>query len=81
VAFVVTFPLVFAASTFTSTATMPAWLRTFANAQPVTQVINALRSLTQGTGSAARPVIYALAWSAGIFVVTATMATRRFRNM
>jgi ABC-2 type transport system permease protein len=81
VAFVVTFPLVFAASTFTSTETMPAWLKTFANAQPVTHVINALRALTQGTGSAEGPVLYALAWSAGIFVVAATLATRRFRNM
>jgi ABC-2 type transport system permease protein len=81
VAFVVTFPLVFAASTFTSTETMPAWLKTFANAQPVTHVINALRALSQGTGSAKGPVLYALAWSAGIFVVAATLATRRFRNM
>jgi ABC transporter DrrB family efflux protein len=81
VAFVVTFPLVFAASTFTSTETMPAWLRAFANAQPVTQVINALRALTQGTGSAQQPVLYALAWSVGIFIFAATLATRRFRTV
>jgi len=80
-AFVVTFPLVFAASTFTSTETMPDWLRTFANAQPVTNVIDALRALTQGTGSAERPVLYALAWSAGILIVAATLATRRFRHV
>jgi hypothetical protein len=60
---------------------MPTWLRTFADAQPVTHVINALRVLTQGTGGARRPVLYALAWSAGIFVVAATAATRRFRNV
>jgi len=81
VAFVVTFPLVFAASTFTATDTMPAWLRTFANAQPVTQVIDALRALTQGTGSAHDAVLHSLAWSAGIFVVAATVATRRFRRV
>ena len=80
-AFVVTFPLVFAASTFTSTDTMPGWLRTFANVQPVTHVINALRALTQGTGSAEGPVLHALAWSAGILIVSATAATRRFRNV
>jgi ABC-2 type transport system permease protein len=80
-AFVVTFPLVFAASTFTSTDTMPGWLRTFANGQPVTHVINALRALTQGTGSAEGPVLHALAWSAGILVVSATLATRRFRQI
>jgi ABC transporter DrrB family efflux protein len=81
VAFVVTFPLVFAASTFTSTATMPGWLKTFADAQPVTHVINALRTLTQGTGPAERPVLYALAWSAGILVVAAALAIRRFRRV
>jgi ABC-type multidrug transport system permease subunit len=81
VAFVVTFPLVFAASTFTSTDTMPAWLRTFANAQPVTQVINALRALTQGTGSAHQAVLYSLAWSAGILIFAATVASRRFRHV
>jgi ABC transporter DrrB family efflux protein len=78
--FVVTFPLVFAASTFTSTDTMPHWLRAFADAKPVTSVIDALRVLTQGTGPAQRPVLSALAWSTGILVVAATLATRRFRE-
>ncbi|HEY2702316.1 MAG TPA: ABC transporter permease [Candidatus Dormibacteraeota bacterium] len=78
--FMVIFPLVFAASTFTSTETMPDWLRTFANAQPVTQVIDALRALTQGSGSAEGPMLSALAWSAGILVVSATLAIRRFRS-
>jgi ABC transporter DrrB family efflux protein len=80
-AFVVTFPLVFAASTFTSTETMPDWLRTFADAQPVTNVINALRALTEGTGSAEQPMLHALAWSAGILIVAATLALRRFREI
>jgi ABC-2 type transport system permease protein len=80
-AFVVTFPLVFAASTFTSTDTMPDWLRTFADAQPVTSVIDALRALTEGTGSAEQPMLHALAWSAGILVVAATLALRRFREV
>jgi ABC transporter DrrB family efflux protein len=78
-AFSITFPLVFAASTFTSTETMPDWLRAFANAQPVTNVIDALRALTQGTGSVQGPTIQALAWSAGILIVAATLALRRFR--
>jgi ABC transporter DrrB family efflux protein len=79
-AFLVTFPFVFAASTFTSTATMPSWLRTFADGQPVTRVVNALRALMDGTGSAGRPALYALAWSAGILVVAASLAIWRFRK-
>jgi ABC-2 type transport system permease protein len=79
--FVVTFPLVFAASTFTSTETMPDWLRAFANAQPVTHVIDALRALNEGTGSAAAPAIQALVWSGAILAVAATLALRRFRTV
>jgi ABC transporter DrrB family efflux protein len=80
-AFLVTFPFVFAASTFTSTATMPPWLRTFADNQPVTRVVDALRALMDGTAPAGRPALYALAWSAGIFVVAAGLATWRFRKI
>jgi ABC-type multidrug transport system permease subunit len=79
-AFMITFPLVFAASTFTSTATMPSWLQTFADHQPVTRVVDALRALTEGSGWAGRPTLYALAWSLGIVIVAATLATWRFRR-
>jgi ABC transporter DrrB family efflux protein len=80
-AFIITFPLVFAASTFTSTSTMPSWLRTFADAQPVTRVVNALRTLSVGSGWPERQVLYALAWSLGILIVTSTLATWRFRKV
>jgi ABC transporter DrrB family efflux protein len=77
--FMLTFPLVFASSAFTSTETMPGWLRWFANAQPVTQVANALRSLTHGD-PAHSAIAHAIAWSIGIFVVSASLATWRFRK-
>jgi ABC-2 type transport system permease protein len=77
--FMITFPLVFASSAFTSTATMPGWLRTFADAQPVTHVANALRALTHGD-PAKSSVMHALVWSVGILVVSATLATWRFRK-
>ena len=79
-AFVLTMPLVFAASTFTSTASMPGWLSAFAGTQPVTQVIDALRALTQGTGSAEPAALEALAWSAVILGVSVILALRRFRS-
>jgi ABC-2 type transport system permease protein len=80
-AFALTFPLVFAASTFTSTNTMPRWVRAFADAQPVTHVVDAIRALTQGTGPAAHSAFAALAWSAGLLIVAATIAVRRFRTI
>jgi ABC transporter DrrB family efflux protein len=78
---VIAFPLVFAASTFTSTASMPHWLRAFAEHQPVSYTANAIRALMQGTGPVERPALYAFAWSAGIIVVAATVATRRFKKI
>ena len=77
--FMLTFPLVFASSAFTSTATMPDWLRAFADAQPVTAVANALRALTNG-GAVEHSMIHAVAWSCGILIVAATLATWRFRK-
>jgi ABC-2 type transport system permease protein len=78
--FVVTFPLVFASSIFTSPATFPGWLRAFADAQPVTRVTNALRELTSGASSA-HALPSALDWSLGILVVSAALATWRFRRL
>jgi ABC transporter DrrB family efflux protein len=79
-AFVVTFPLVFASSIYAAPATMPTWLRDFANNQPVSKVVDALRGLTQTRTLQLRPVLYAVLWSLGILVVAAALATRRFRR-
>ena len=79
--FLLTFPLVFAASTFTSTEFMPRVLRSFAEAQPVTQVANALRDLTHGTGAAGPAALHAIVWSVGILVAAATLATWKFRKI
>jgi ABC-2 type transport system permease protein len=78
---VIAFPLVFAASTFTSPASMPAWLRAFAERQPVSYTADAIRGLMVCTGPVERPALYAAAWSAGIIVVAATLATRRFKKV
>jgi ABC-2 type transport system permease protein len=77
----VTFPLVFAASTFTSTQYMPGALRAFANAQPVTHVANALRELTHGHGFAVHDALTAIAWSVGILVVAAALSSWKFRKI
>ena len=42
------FPLTFVSSAFVPIATMPGWLQVFANNQPVTLVINAMRSMALG---------------------------------
>jgi ABC transporter DrrB family efflux protein len=71
--------LVFTSSTLVSVATMPGWLEAFANVNPVTALVDALRALCLG-GPAARPVLEALAWIAGLLVVTVPAASVCYRR-
>jgi ABC-2 type transport system permease protein/oleandomycin transport system permease protein len=58
---------------------MPGWLQTFADINPVTVTVNALRALTLG-GPTARPVLEALAWIVGILLVFVPLAVNRYRR-
>jgi len=71
--------LVFASNAFVSTATMPGPLRAYANHQPVTATVTAVRSLTIG-GPVTHDVLIALAWCLGIVAVFAPLAVRRYRR-
>jgi ABC transporter DrrB family efflux protein len=71
--------LVFTSSTLVPVATMPGWLQAFANINPVTALVDALRALCLG-GPAARPVLEALAWIAGLLVVTVSAASVCYRR-
>jgi ABC transporter DrrB family efflux protein len=78
-AFPVLAPLVFASSAFVPVESMPGWLQSFASHQPVTITVNAVRALTIG-GPTARPVLEALAWIVGIFLVFSTISVRLYRR-
>ena len=76
------FPLLFASSAFVPVASMPGWLQAFAKHQPVTQVVNGARSLMVGGvlhDSAA--VVQALLWCAGLLVILAPIAVRKYRKV
>ncbi len=73
-------PLVFASSAFVPTATMPDWLRAFADNQPVSEVVDAVRVLTIG-GPASTQVPTAVAWIVGIVAVAAPLAVARYRRV
>ena len=66
--FAVVFPLTFVSSAFVPTDTMPDWMRVFAENQPMTHVVNAVRDLTLGTNlySAELPSVL---WSVGTLAV------------
>jgi oleandomycin transport system permease protein len=72
-------PLVFASSAFVSTATMPGWLQAFAENQPVTAAVDAMRALVLG-GAWGQKALVTLAWSVGIVAVFAPLAVRRYRR-
>src|SRR5581483_3641596 len=77
------FPLmavfVFAARAVVSTATMPGPLRVYADHQPVTATVNAVRPLVIG-GPTWDKVLAAVAWTVGITVVFAALSVRRYRH-
>jgi ABC-2 type transport system permease protein/oleandomycin transport system permease protein len=73
------FPLTFLSSAFVPISTMPGWLQAFANNQPVTYVIDAMRALAVG-GPIADNLWKSLVWLAGIFVVFVPLAVRAYRR-
>lgn len=77
--FLPTFPFVFASSAFTPTSTMPGWLQVFAEHQPVSVTVNAIRNLTQG-GPTASLTLQSLAWCAGILVIFVPLSVRMYRK-
>jgi ABC transporter DrrB family efflux protein len=78
-AFPVTALLVFASSAFVPVETMPGWLQAFAENQPLSVTASAVRALVLG-GPTASYLVQALVWIAGITVVFAPLAVRRYRR-
>jgi ABC-2 type transport system permease protein len=71
--------LIFISPSFVPTDSMTPLLRGFAENQPMTPIIETMRSLlTNGTPGA--DIWIALAWSVGILVVSYTLAVRLYRS-
>jgi ABC-type multidrug transport system permease subunit len=71
--FIWLFPLTFASSAFVPTKSMPNWLRAFAEHQPVSLIVNAVRGLLLNQPDAAT-IWQALAWCIGILVIFIPLA-------
>jgi len=71
--------LVFTSSTFVPIATMPGWLEAFAEINPITVTVDALRALTLG-GPASQHVWQALAWITALLGITIPTAVHRYRR-
>lgn len=79
--FPIIFPLTFASTAFVPAASMPGWLQGFAKNQPVSQAVDAARSLmVGGPYHDAQAVWASLAWSAGLLVLFVPLAVRKYRK-
>ncbi len=79
IGFVFIFPLTFISSAFVRTDTLGTPLRVFAENQPITHVINAIRSWQVGTPMGNSGWLAAI-WLTGIIVVSIPVATIMFRR-
>ncbi len=79
IGFILVFPLTFASSAFVPVDTMPDWLQPFAEWNPFTIVVDALRGLWIDY-DAGNAVWGALAWSVGLTLVFATLSIGRYRR-
>ena len=73
----IAFVFAFISSAYVPASTMPGWLQPFSKYQPITPMVNAIRSLLTGSGS---DVGLALAWSALLIVVCTPIAVLRYRR-
>lgn len=77
--FFIIFPLTFASAAFVPTETMPGWLRVFAENQPVTHVIEAVRALMLGNPVGNHAWV-SIVWCVGLILVCAPVAAWMFRR-
>lgn len=74
------FPFTFVSSAYVPAESMPGWLQTFANHQPVTVTVDAVRALSHGDPAAGSAVVASLLWCLGLLAVFAPLAAARFRH-
>jgi len=84
----IVFPLVFVSSAYVPVRTMPGWMQPIARHQPITAMVDAVRSLTLGGAhhaglahSTGHYVIVSLAWSVALVAAFAPVAVARFRHV
>jgi ABC-2 type transport system permease protein len=81
------FPFTFVSSAYVDVATMPGWMQAFAENQPITSMVDAVRSLVLGdpalaglTESTGHYVVVSLLWSVGLVAVFGSLAVARYRR-
>jgi ABC-2 type transport system permease protein len=79
IGFVMVFPLTFASAAFVPTETMPKYLRLFAEHQPVTRVIEAMRALMTGAPIEQHGIATVL-WCVGLIAIFMPLSIYLFKK-
>ncbi|TFI45621.1 ABC transporter permease [Rhodococcus sp. 1R11] len=77
ISMMVLFPLTFLSNAFVDTSTMPSWLRSFANINPVSHLVTAVRELANN-GHVGIHVVWSLIGAAVIVAVFAPLTVRSY---
>jgi ABC-2 type transport system permease protein len=77
--FMALFPLTFLSNTFVEPTTLPGWLQSFVDVNPISQVVTASRGLMQGTATFG-DVALVLGIAAGLTAVFAPLTTYLYRR-
>ncbi len=79
IGFVILFPITFLSNVFVDPDTMPAGLRAFSDANPISHLVTATRGLMDGTATAAQ-LAWVLAASAVLTAIFAPLTTSLYRR-
>ena len=77
--FLALFPLTFGASTFVPVDTLPNWLQTFTDINPMTHLVDSLRGLLLG-GVEASDVLWTVGWMGALVAVFVPLALRAYNR-
>jgi ABC-2 type transport system permease protein len=79
VSMLVLFPLTFLSNVFVEPSTMPGWLQTFVEVNPITHLVAAIRSVMAGSPDASN-IMWTLMWSVGFVVVFGFLTMFRYNR-
>ena len=77
--FLALFPLTFGASTFVPVESLPSWLQTFTDINPMTHLVDSLRGLLLG-GLEASDVLWTVGWMGAIVALFVPLALRAYNR-
>lgn len=77
--FLIMFPLTFGSSTLVPASTLPDWLQSFTDVNPITHLVNTMRGLMLG-GPVQTDLLWTFGWMAALLITFVPLALRAYRR-